>query len=278
MLASNLAISVITFKRSHLLDLCLESLSRAMKELKYPIYVTAQDPGEEEEKIFLKYANIISSIKRVDSYGLPVEELINNNRIKAWETALLEHNHSYVVCLEDDVIISKDFFHFTEKVLEQNRNEKNFRGINYGSFEISAEASTYSRLRYGLHGPASLISSESLKIFQLQKLKKLKGRIPWDAWVEPIAKTGFMVTSNISRYSDNGINGTHASMLLNSDYFKKLHCSFEMGPENFCDEYSLKNVVHSWRKDCVPFTSHENLKYHLMKILVRSLQYFNLFI
>lgn len=249
-----------------------------MEELKYPIYIIAQDPGEEEEKLFLKYANIISTVKRVDSSGLDVEQLINNNRIKAWETALVEHGHSYVVCLEDDVVISKDFFHFTEKVLEQNTNESSFRGINYGSFEMTAEASTYSRLRYGLHGPASLISNESLKIFQIQKLKKLKGRIPWDSWVEPIVKTGFMVTSNISRYSDNGTNGTHASMSLNSDYFEKLHCSFEMGRERFYDDYSLKNIAHSWRHDCVPFANNENLKYQLKKIVVRFYQYLNLII
>jgi hypothetical protein len=249
-----------------------------MKEVKYPIYIIAQDPGEEEEKILLKYASIISIVKRVDSSELDVEQLINNNRIEAWETALVEHGHRYVVCLEDDVVISKDFFHFTEKVLEQNRNEWAFRGINYGSFEISAEVNTYSRLRYGLHGPASLISIESLQMFQLQKLRKLKGRIPWDSWVEPIAKTGFMVTSNISRYSDNGTNGTHARLSQNSDYFKRLHNSFAMGTEWFYDDYSLKNIAHSWRKDCVPFTNNENLKYYLKKIIVRCYQYFNLFI
>jgi len=278
MLNSDLAISVITYNRSKLLNLCMESLSRAMELQQYPIYIVAQDPGEEEEKIFLKYSEIISSIKRIKSGGSSVEELINNNRIEAWETAFVEHSHRYVVCLEDDVVISKDFLHFTEHVLEQNKTNRSFRGINYGSYETSAEPSTYSRLRYGLHGPASLITDRSYRKFNLQKLKRLKGRIPWDSWVEPIAKTGFMATSNVSRYLDNGTNGTHASMSVNAEYFNKLSRSFEMAPDNCYSKYWLKNTNHSWRKDCVPFKSHEFLIYQIKKILMRSYQYINIVI
>ena len=270
--------SIISYNRSLLLDSCLESVGRAMGERKIPIYLVLQDAANQDEKVVEKYKNQISEIVHVRSENLDTEELINNNRIKAWEFALIENSHDYVICLEDDVEVSKDIFDFTEQVLEQNVNLSDFRGINYGSFETDAGAGTYSRIRYGLHGPASLISRETAKRFKLRKLRKFHGRIAWDSWVEPILKKGFLATSNLSRYRDNGINGTHTSTGDNTNYFRKLNASFEIGQRIESMEIANFDVEHSLRKDCDIYRSKDRFKYSRKYFLIRAYQYYRVIV
>lgn len=277
MASPDLAVSIISFKRNHLLDLCLLSVKNAMVCFKYPVYVLVQDPSPEDELILDKYRDLISKIIRVWSDGRNVEELINANRSLAWKYSLVDLKHDYSICLEDDVEISRDFFTFTEKVLEINKNEPKFKGLNYGSFETNVNSGGFSKKRYGIHGPASLITRNTLEEFELNKLAKVKGKIAWDSWVEPITKMGYMATSNVARYRDNGINGTHTSSDFDNEYFRGLNSSFQYGANNPTDEVCLEEIPHSWRRDCVPYTPSDDLEYIWKKFAIRLHQYLNLF-
>jgi hypothetical protein len=270
----NLAVSIISYNRSTLLDLCLESVSKALGNRRVPVYLVLQDATIQDEEVVEKYKNLISGIVHVGSENLHTEELINNNRIKAWEIALNSECHDYVICLEDDVEVSKDIFDFTEQVLEQNINLSDFRGINYGSFETDAGAGTYSRIRYGLHGPASLISRETAKKLNLRNLQRFHGKIAWDSWVEPILKKGFLATSNLSRYRDNGINGTHTSTGDATNYFRKLNASFEIGQRIESMEIINSDIQHSLRKDCHIYRSQDRFKYSRKYFVIRAYQYY----
>lgn len=276
MTSSNLAVSIITFNRPHLLESCLSSVKNAMTRSSYPVYLIIQDSSPEDEEVLAKYSDLISKVIHVQGNRRGVEELINSNRILAWEYAFIIENHEYVICLEDDIEISCDFFGFTEQVLDLNENEENFMGINYGSFEIDLRNGGFSKIRYGIHGPASLITRRSFEKFKTGYLSRLRGKIAWDSWVEPITKMGFMATSNIAKYRDNGINGTHTSSDANSEYFVKLNTSFQYGADNPSDLVWIENVSHSWRTDCVSFIAKDNPRYRARKIAVRAYQYFKL--
>jgi hypothetical protein len=272
MTSPTFAISIITHQRSHLLEMCLESVRRAMSLINYPVYVIVQDIDIETETVLRKYSEMISEVVYVKCNGENVERMINQNRVLAWETPLIRDSWKYVMCLEDDVEVASDIFLFTEQVIEQNSGIKGFHGINYGSFETIAGTDTYSRLRFGLHGPASLISHESLKRFKLDKLMLLKGAIAWDSWVEPIAKTGFMVTSNLARYRDNGIDGTHATIGSHFDYFNQLSKSFELISPRLEVGYKHKDINHSWRQDCKVYTKSGNALSQVKRIFLRLRQ------
>ncbi len=267
-----LAVSVIAYNRSPLLDLCLKSLDKAMQNLRYPVYLVVQDPSEQDEKVIKKYNHLLTKVFITESMDRNVEDLINLNRITAWRIALIDEENDYVVCLEDDVEISPDFFSFTEQVITQNSQLKSFRGINYGSFETQSGVGSYSRVRYGLHGPASLISKRTFKSFNTKKLLRLNGLIPWDSWVEPITKKGFMATSNTARYKDNGINGTHASIEQNKEYFNKLTESFEYGVSHPMTGVHFKSIQHTWRSDCVAYQERDLLRYTAMSVATRVFQ------
>ena len=268
----SLAISIITYRRSQLLDLCLESLQNAMTKEMYPLYIIIQDASKDDIDVLRKYKQLISEIVYTSSDGLHVEDLINRNRILAWELPLTQKGYQYVMCLEDDVEVSADIFQFTEKVLEQNSGTKDFWGINYGSFEKPEDSGSYSKLRFGLHGPASLISKTSLKKFHLKALQKFAGAIPWDGWVEPIVKRGFVVTSNVARYKDNGKGGTHATAANHSDYFNKLNESFAYGEKQAIMEYRNIDIEHRWRKDCIAYRNIGKTNWYLRYLAVRFYQ------
>ena len=273
----NLAISIITHRRSQLLDSCLESVENAMATEKYPVYIIIQDARKEELDVLRKYQHLISDTVHVENNGLNVENLINRNRILAWQLPLIQRTHQYVLCLEDDVEVSADIFNFTEKVLEQNSDSEKFMGINFGSFEKPEELGSYSKLRYGLHGPASLISRSSLEKFHIDTLKKFGGVIPWDAWVEPIMKRGYVVTSNVARYRDNGQNGTHATAENHSDYFQKLSESFRYGERQKISEYCNIDIEHGWRSDCIIYKNAGATTWYLKYLAVRIFQIVTVF-
>jgi len=247
-----------------------------MHHSNYPVYVIIQDSSPEDEAVLAKYSDLILKVIHTQSEGRGVEELINANRILAWKHALVIENHDYVICLEDDVEISLDFFEFTEHVLNINKDEEKFMGINYGSFETNFRNGGFSKIRYGIHGPASLITRSSFEKLRTGNLSRLRGKIAWDSWVEPITKMGFMATSNIAKYRDNGINGTHTSSDATSEYFVKLNNSFQYGADNPSEVVWLENVSHSWRTDCVSFIARDNPKYRVRKTAIRAYQYFNL--
>jgi len=268
----SLAVSIITYRRSQLLDQCLESVQLAMIKKKYPVYIIIQDASSDDMDVLRKYEVFISEIVHTSSDGLHVEDLINRNRILAWELPLIQRGHQHVICLEDDVEVSADIFEFTERVLDQNSDSKDFWGINYGSFEKPEELGSYSKLRFGLHGPASLVSKTSLQKFQLKTLRKFAGAIPWDGWIEPIVKGGFVATSNVARYKDNGTDGTHATNANHSEYFAKLNLSFMYGQTRPSMEYLNLDIEHTWRKDCVAYKVTGKTSWCLKYLAVRFYQ------
>lgn len=273
----SLAVSIITYRRSQLLDLCLESLENAMIKQTHPLYIIIQDASEDDMDVLQNHAQLITEIVHTSSDDLHVEDLINRNRILAWQLPLIQKGYQHVLCLEDDVEVSADIFEFTGKVLEQNSGSKDFWGINYGSFEKPEDSGSYSRLRFGLHGPASLISQTSLKKFQIKTLQRFAGSIPWDGWIEPIVKKGFVVTSNVARYKDNGEGGTHTTAANNSEYFTKLNESFAYGQKRSNTEYRNIDIEHSWRKDCVVYKNNGKTNWYLKYLAVRLYQIAKIF-
>jgi hypothetical protein len=237
-----------------------------------PLYIIIQDATGDDLAVLRKYDHLIWEIVHTESGGLHVEDLINRNRILAWELPLIKRGHQNVICLEDDVEVSTDIFEFTEKVLEQNSESKHFYGINFGSFEKPREPGSYSKLSFGLHGPASLISRTSFSRFQLKTLKKFDGAIPWDAWVEPIVRRGFVITSNVARYKDNGENGTHATAENDSTYFKKLNESFAYGEKFKSSDYRNIDIEHSWRDDCLIYKESGLIKRYIKFLAIRIYQ------
>jgi len=136
----------------------------------------------------------------------------------------------YVVALEDDVEVSIDIFNFTKFVMRKYSKNRNFRGINYGSFEPHGDQSSlyYSKVRFGVHGPASTITKMTWKRLNVPRVREKLTRLLYDGVFEYFCKTGFMITPENSRFLDIGYNGTHTPG-VSDPYFHKMASSFVGG-------------------------------------------------
>lgn len=272
-------ISIITHNRPELLQKSIESVLYAVKGRDVPIYVIWQQPDdstiESTRQVIDKY---IDHFKRIEiqqkKYSIP-EDNIDAARLKALEIAFLDPSIKYAVVIEDDVCLADDAFDFIESVIAKHGTKIAFRGVNFGSKEVKGSANGYSKNRYGIHGPASVISRKTWKNSGLANFGEKSLPRTWDGYIEPYLKTGFMVTPNLSRYIDFGAGGTH-SKLSNKDYFNGLQNSFEVlsKSEKTASEYFHEQILHTWRFDSKAYFPFSNPYYLFRFFLVRMRDHF----
>ena len=192
-------------------------------------------------------------------------ENINHNRFLAYEVAFNEFRADWVLAVEEDVVLSKDAVVFTEFVVSKFSGRRFFRGINLGSREPFDERlfNTYSLLRYGLHGQASVIGKKTWKFIQRRSLIAKFSTHGFDSLIESHLKTGFMVTPNLSRSLDTGWDGTHMPNDQNDVYFQEMNKSFvcEMDPPT---HYFTLNILHRWREDLAIYKMYRTPQFILL--------------
>jgi hypothetical protein len=269
-------ISIVTHNRPDLLEKTIESVLLAVKKRNIAIYVIWQQPNDSTVELTRRVLdNFSGNLKQIviqqKKYAI-AEDNIDAARLNALEIAFQNPSINYAIVLEDDVCVADDMCEFVESVIVKHGTEKAFRGINFGSKETHGYAEGYSKNRYGIHGPASMITRRTLvKSGLSQKYGKILPKT-WDGFIESYLKTGYMVTPNLSRYIDYGINGTHTNE-SNLPYFEGLQKSFEILKETKMDnmQYSCIQVSHSWRHDCIEYKKVETPVY-VIKHLVRKFQ------
>lgn len=262
---------IITHRRPELLQKCIKSVNLALggRDIKpYIFWQTSQTDTDLWTLNTLKeHSAHIKKIVTSNQIFQEPNKNIDRARIECLQELFAEPRIQFALILEDDVEISKDTFDFIEHTLSKHHNDSKFRGINLGSQELVSDCGGYSKVRYGIHGPASLISRITWNNSGLSSMNQIKQMEPWDSEVESYLKTGFMVTPNLSRYIDNGINGTHADA-SGSKYFDGLAASFAKLQECLGNnpEYKLNNIKHSWRKDSHSYRRLMNWFYQFKKV------------
>jgi hypothetical protein len=146
------------------------------------------------------------------------------------------------------------------------KNVKRFRGANLGSLESGTliDPHGYSKIRFGVHGPAFMITRKTWLESDLKHLRDSGFVTLYDGYLESWIKTGFMVTPNLSRFKDLGIGGTHTPTSSADPYFKKMSESFNR--ESNVGKFREIEITHSWREDAKAFHKRANLYYDLLNI------------
>jgi hypothetical protein len=252
---NNGIILVNTFSREIEVLKCLTHLLEANLRLKLPVVIVHQIGHNKVREVISQFRSSIDYLIEIDGKNLTPLENINRNRILGYQIGFDWLQADWVLAVEEDVLVSPDTLSFITKMMNIYFNKLFFRGINLGSREprSSENFKTYSRLRYGLHGQASAITSKTWRHFNCQKLLQKSGTHPFDSQVENYLKHGFMVTPNNSRYLDNGWNGTHAPKNPDDKYYRELAASWVNFTPLAEDEYIFKNINHSWRQDVKVF-------------------------
>lgn len=270
---ANKVIAVIGHSRSNLLENCIQSLISATNHEMFTKILIIQRGHSEVEEIARKYQEIFNLVLIVNRNGSPTEN-ISLNRYLAYTIGFEQYLAEYVTVLEDDVEISSDALIFSDVIFEKYKENRDFRAVNFGSgipFD-RANLGTYSRVRYALQGPASLLPKRSWDNFSLRKLIKRAEVEIFDGTFETYIQTGFVVMPNVSRYCDFGIGGTHCAIGTTSDYFIKIRSSWAgrgvFEPETFHEYFRDQN----WRHDCKKYMMQSNFYYKLRHYVIYNRQ------
>jgi len=266
-------IAIIGHSRPALLENCIQSLICATNQELFTKILIIQRGHLEVEGIARQYQEVFNLVLTVSRNGSSTEN-ISLNRYLAYTIGFEQYLAEYVTVLEDDVEISSDALVFSDAIFEKYKEKKAFRAVNFGSgipFDHT-NLGTYSRVRYALQGPASLLTKRSWDQFNLRKLIKRAETEIFDGTFETYIQTGFVVMPNCSRYCDFGISGTHSAIGTTSDYFEKIRNSWVgnevIGSKTFKEKFMDQN----WRHDCKKYRMHSNFYYKLRNFIIYNRQ------
>ena len=240
------AILLNAFSRPEQIHACLKSLFDANSEADHPVVVVFQKGNLDSKKVLDGFGDSITH--RLEIEGLFPNALpnINFNRILGYQFCFNWLGADWVLAVEEDVVVSPDTINFIEQTLQNEKRKPFFRGINLGSrISSSNDPSTYSRLRFGLHGQCSVLTRRTWSHFRNSKLLKNSTKRPFDSQVENFLRRGYMATPNRSRFVDTGWNGTHAPSDPNHEYFRELEESFVTRFDTSLI-YSCNQAEHWW--------------------------------
>lgn len=255
-------LAIICFNRPELLERCILSMLNAA-ESNYYVRILFQQLGDiEVSKVVEKYHSHFDHVIQINQTGNATQN-ISKNRYLVYSLIFDHLLLETATVLEDDVEISYDALAFSSRIYDKYRHEKFFRAVNFGS-GIPRElgcSQHFSKVRYALQGPASLLTKSTWRHFTLSRLIEKSESEIFDGTLEPFIQSGFVIMPNSSRYRDLGISGTHANPNSSTEYFSKLEASWlglkEMNlviPVRFDSD-------QNWRGDCVTYNPRLNTYY-----------------
>lgn len=262
-----IGVLVNAFARTTELQACLSSVLEATQNITDTRLVIHQKGIDASMSVSGQFRSSFN-VKYVLPPSSSALVCINSNRVLGLEILFEEMKVDAVLSVEDDVEISRDSGVFCKSILEQFYEDENFRGINLGSRIPSSNEpkllNSYSLLRYGLHGQAGVITKRTWNYIRKRNLG-LNPNSGFDAQIEVYLKTGFMATSNVSRYLDRGFDmyATHATRDSKDVSFTRIAESY-IGREYFPESptYELIQEDHSnWRIDAIPYRRSDDIKY-----------------
>jgi hypothetical protein len=250
------AICVATFSRAEDLDRCITNIVRARKSRKIPLIVVHQKGFESVAEVLNKWESEIQILVHSETQGRTPLENINLNSLLGREIAFTWLQADWCLGVEDDVQISSDAIDFVLEMYLRHKKDPFFRGVNLGSKLKFNETQNnlYSKIRFGIHGQASMITRKTWRHFDPTKLRERSKASGLDAMMEHYVKTGFMCTPRNSRYLDNGWNGTHSSSDPNHEHYSSIRDSYYEGVTPEPGRFAISRVSSPWRADSKLFS------------------------
>jgi hypothetical protein len=269
---------IVAFNRPELLAKLFESFEKSENSQSQFVVIVHQEGNirvKNQISLFQSRHKLVHVVQTEGVKGT-TEANIAFNRFKGYDYCFNVLQSDYVIALEDDVIISSDVFKFTEFIMSEYWAEKHFRGINFGSYVKFTDATSrqYSKVRYGIHGPASAIHKKTWRQFNNSSVRIRAEDTHWDGAIEYFLKTGFMICPVNSRYLDFGYGGSH-TLSSNDAYFVNLNESYIKNYVNDDFKYSLVKITIPWFVDMHLYRPNENWKYCLLYFVnLRNDKYF----
>ena len=254
------AILIITHSRASLLDELFNCLESQINASDTAIIVVRQLGNKDVGDIVNKWRNKINIYIETDGSAKTTANNIARNRFAGYSVGFDALNADWILAVEDDVLLARDTISFTKFITRKYIHRKDFRAINLGSKLKKTKLSldTYSLTRYGLFGPASVLTKSTWNKMHKWGIIQNFTQEHWDAAIEAFIKTGLTVAPNNSRYIDRGWGGTHTSDNPEDGYFSDLNESYIGNEFLGAETYKHIEMGYYWRKDLRKFKTIES--------------------
>ncbi len=267
-------LNLATYSRPELLKKCLSSIANAESSQNYPKLIVLQKGDAEVSRNVNEFADQLTQVIEVDGTKRTPLQNINHNRWLSWKSGFENSDIDWMLSVEEDVVLHPSTLLFVEQILNKYSGNPKFRGINLASRLSDMEnLGTYSELRFGLHGCGAVITRETWDLFNKFEFGGKLETEPLDALIEPILKTGFMVTPNLSLLEDFGwYKGTHTSSDSSDVHYVEISNSFNSNRLPLSHQFQIKSVNPHWRSDCIIYSDADNFYFKVKLFLVPILR------
>ncbi len=248
-------ISITSYNRPKIFKKCLNHLKKAYLINNYEIVIVQQNINNEFEKIIkdsgLKNIHIIKTTypKTWNPY-----KKMTINGFKGFQYCFEKLKCDMGIYLEDDIVVSNDFFLFSEHILKKYEKDQNFFAVNGFSKEVfnKKKIGLYSKFVYGIGKGWGINKNKWSVIKKLWNNKFINSLDPaYDGPIENyIKKNYFYVVMPICSRTYELVSDGVSIKKENKDYFKNLKNSFVKIKKNKINyKYSFFER-YNWRKDC----------------------------
>lgn len=270
-------IVITSFNRPESLKKCLKSIFKSNLQGDYVLIIVQQDYNEKIQNVLNEFdLKKIKILKTSYPENWNVYKKMTLNGYKGFEYCFDKLKCDIGFYIEDDIIVSFDFFVFCEKILSKYKNDKNFFAVNGFSkepFDIN-KVIYYSKFVFGIGKGWGINSDKWYKIKNLWNEKFIDSEHPeYDYPIENYIKKNlfYVVMPFCSRTYE--IQGDGVSIKKNEiNYFSDLKRSFthiENKDYNYKYNFFYK---YNWRKDCKKYKG--NLVSLFYKIILNMKKYF----
>ena len=257
---------ILCYSRAGHLERCLQSFFGARGAGNYQVVVVRQVGHDDVAEVVNRHRDRLDLVVELEGDSLP-EESIRRNRFLGYFACYQTLDAEIVLAVEDDVQISTDALEFIEQVYARHEADRDFMGINLGSVEPFDDTliDSYSLLRYGIHGQASVLARRTWKRLLKSRILTENPGGHFDSAIEPLLRRGYMATPNNSRHLDSGSGGTHAPEETEDDYFSRIRKSWVGSFVSEEQNFKLRQIPHSWREDAVEYKRWSNPYYRFIE-------------
>lgn len=257
-----------TYSRPDLLKKCLESIYTAYSSSSIRKVIVVQGSDPKVKELVESFADQNTIILRSEATGTPLQ-CINSNYWRGFDFAFMELQSEWVLCLEEDSVISSDAYSFIEQMHFLHRENFFYRGLNLGSLEIGPGLhGTYSCLRMGFNGNAGVVTRKMWNRILKLNIRTQLNNYPFDGATRFLWRTGYVLVPNMSLYMNYGwVDGTHVTPDVDMKFFSKLENSWKANRS--VDEFFKLNIKHTWAQDVKKFSYREQPRAILFYLMFR---------
>lgn len=239
------SILILCHRRTTHLETVLAALESCAGATDFTIVFVIQDPTEPVLQVIRKFS-LASRLLEIDgSIYNSSAQAINGNLFSGLDFCFNQLKTSFVVVLEDDIVLSKDALLYFDAVIGLEGNRPAFRGVNAFSETIPPPflENSFVRTSYGLGWGWAINSKLYSKIVKFWLGTEDNH---WDFILEPYLRTGYVVNPLRSRVLNIGFDESATHTSGNKDLGIRMLNSFSSASGDSSQPISEANFDYYW--------------------------------